>query len=146
MRTIRSSSGLISSTKEDYLRAIYLLRESEQGTGVTKIAKRLKLSKSTVSERIKELVKGGLATADPYASVQLTKKGEDLAKKLTYKHRLIEVFLSDVLKMSKDKVHAEAERLEHALSDEVIKRLAKFLGNPKNDPHGSKLPKIKNWN
>ncbi|MEZ4103851.1 MAG: metal-dependent transcriptional regulator [Candidatus Paceibacterota bacterium] len=146
MRTIHPNSGLISSTKEDYLRAIYLLQESGKSTGVTKIADRLGLSKSSVSERIKELVKDELVIADPYTTVKLTEKGENLAMKLTYKHRLIEVFLSDVLKMSKNKIHAEAEKLEHACSDEMIKRLAKFLGNPKNDPHGSRLPKIKNWN
>lgn len=146
MRTTAGKIGKITATKEDYVRAIYILSQSPKGTGVTQIASKLKLSKSTVSERLKELVRDGLVVADPYATVTLTKKGMDIATKLTYKHRLIEVFLYKTLKMNKDLIHAEAERLEHACSDEVIKRLAKFLHNPKNDPHGSVIPKIKNWN
>lgn len=65
---------------------------------------------------------------------------------MTYKHRIIEVFLNDVLKVPKNKIHEEAERLEHAVSDDVIKRLAKFLEHPTSDPHGSDIPKIKKWN
>jgi DtxR family transcriptional regulator, Mn-dependent transcriptional regulator len=146
MRTLRKKSSDISATKEDYVRAIYILGESDEETGVTHIATKLKLSKSTVSERVKELVRDGLATAAPYAQVILTEKGKNAGKKLTYKHRLIEVFLYQVLKMPKDKIHVEAEKLEHAFSDEVIKKLAKFLDYPTNDPHGSAIPKIENWN
>ena len=146
MRTSVSRIGKITATKEDYIRAIYILGQATGGTGVTHIAKKLNLSKSTVSERLKELVRDGLVVADPYAAVSLTKKGSDIGIKLTYKHRLIEVFLYETLKMEKDLVHAEAERLEHACSDEVITRLAKFLHNPKSDPHGSAIPEIKNWN
>jgi DtxR family Mn-dependent transcriptional regulator len=146
MRTLRSKSVAVSATKEDYVRAIYLLQNSKKGATVTEIALRLSLRKSTVSERIKELAKDGLVTADPYAEISLTKKGVLLGEKMTYKHRIIEVFLNDVLKVSKNKIHEEAERLEHAVSDDVIKRLAKFLEHPTSDPHGSKIPKIKNWN
>ncbi len=146
MRTIKKAKSAISATKEDYVRAIYTLSESGEDTGVTQIARKLKLSKSTVSERVKELVRDGLATAAPYAEVVLTKQGVSAGRKLTYKHRLIEVFLYQVLKMPKDKIHVEAEKLEHAFSDEVIKKLAKFLDYPTNDPHGSALPKIENWN
>jgi DtxR family transcriptional regulator, Mn-dependent transcriptional regulator len=137
MRTLVTNQSPLTSTKEDYVRAIYILNKNEQGTGVTHIAKRLKLSKSTVSERIKELVRDGLAIAAPYAEVELTKKGAAIGKKLTYKHRLIEVFLHQTLKMPKDQVHAEAERLEHAFSDEAIERLDAFLKHPTHDPHGS---------
>lgn len=145
MRTLVGQKK-ITATKEDYIRAIYILSQSNEGVGVTHIAKKLKLSKSTVSERIKDLVKDGLVLADPYAAVSLTDKGFCIGAKLTYKHRVIEVFLHQTLKMDKKFVHAEAEKLEHAFSDEVIKRLSKFLHNPKNDPHGSAIPKIKNWN
>ncbi len=145
MRTSEGRIGKITATKEDYIRAIYILSQLTKGTGVTHIALKLKLSKSTVSERLKELVRDGLVVAQPYAEVTLTKKGLDIGTKLTYKHRIIEVFLHQTLKMKKELVHAEAERLEHACSDEVIKRLAKFLHNPESDPHGSAIPKIKNW-
>ena len=113
---------------------------------MTDIANRLGLSKSTVSERVKELVNEGLAASESYGKVKLTKRGNEVGKKLTYKHRIIEVFLHNTLHIPKDKIHAEAERLEHAFSDDVIKRLATFLGNPTNDPHGSEIPKVTDWN
>lgn len=143
---MRTKAKVISATKEDYVRAIYLLQEFKESTGVTDIATRLQLSKSTVSERIKELKSEGLVLADLYGAVSLTKQGVDVGKKLTYKHRLIEVFLSTTLKLPKNLIHAEAEKLEHACSDVVIKRLATFLKHPKVDPHGTPIPKISNWN
>lgn len=136
----------INATREDYVRAIYILTETGKEVGVTQIADRLGLRKSTVSERIRNLVADGLVLAGPYTSVQLTTRGVDVGKKLTYKHRIIEVFLTEILGMAKSKVHAEAEQLEHACSDEVIKRLATLVDNPEHDPHGSVIPKIKNWN
>ncbi len=145
MRTI-SKKQVISDTKEDYIRAIYILQEVSGSAGVTQIAEKLDLSKSTVSERIKDLVQNGLVIAEPYAEVKLTEEGLDVGKKLTYKHRIIEVFLHTVLKIPKDRVHTEAHLLEHACSDEVIQKLAKFLDHPKSDPHGTAIPDIKNWN
>jgi DtxR family transcriptional regulator, Mn-dependent transcriptional regulator len=145
VRTIRNTKP-INATREDYVRAIYILQESGQDTGVTHVAERLHLSKSTVSERVKSLVKDGLVENTPYAQVKLTKEGLNIGKKLTYKHRIIEVFLNQTLGVPDDRVHEEAEKLEHAFSDEVIKKLAKFLGNPVSDPHGSVIPKTVNWN
>ncbi|MCA9362768.1 metal-dependent transcriptional regulator [Candidatus Kaiserbacteria bacterium] len=135
----------ISDTREDYIRAIYILDSGLDEVGVTQIAAKLKLSKSTVSERLRDLVRDGLVETKPYASVTLTEKGFNLGKKLTYKHRIIEVFLNETLGLPKSKVHEEAHRLEHAVSDEVIKRLAKYIGHPDTDPHGSKIPTIKDW-
>lgn len=146
MRTKGVQLAHITATKEDYVRAIYILDMTQGETGVTNIANRLTLSKSTVSERVKELVNEGLVVSEPYGKVTLTKRGSEIGKKLTYKHRLIEVFLHNTLHLPKDKIHAEAERLEHAFSDDVIKRLATFLGNPTNDPHGSPIPKVTDWN
>ncbi len=147
MRTIRlqKTSGL-SATKEDYVRAIFLLRTyPDASPTVTQIAKRLDLSKSTVSERMKDLAKDGLVNTSPYSEITLTKTGEAIAEKLTYKHRLIEVFLHKVLKMPTETVHAEAEKLEHACSDDVIQRLAHFLDYPATDPHGTKIDVPQNW-
>jgi DtxR family Mn-dependent transcriptional regulator len=145
MRTNEARFAGITATKEDYVRAIYILA-SHGDVGVTDIATKLHLSKSTVSERIKELVDEGMVIAEPYAKVVLTKSGSEVGKKLTYKHRMIEVFLHKTLGIPANQVHSEAERLEHAFSDEVIKKLAKFLGHPATDPHGSKIPTAINWN
>ncbi len=139
MRTNPSKPEL-SATQEDYLRAIYLLSEIEGAASVTDIADKLKLSKSTVSERLKELSAAKLVHAPPYGKVSLTKNGKNLGEKLTFKHRLLEVFLHETLKVPKADVHDEAEQLEHALSDNVAERLAKFLDSPTHDPHGSKIP------
>ncbi len=109
--------------------------------GIIQIANRLNLSKSTISERIKELTRDGLTTSKPYSTISLTKAGVALGKKMTYKHRLIEVFLHRTLKLPKELVHAEAERLEHAFSDEAIELLDIFLKHPTHDPHGSLIKK-----
>lgn len=145
MRTNRDNSTDISATKEDYVRAIFLLQQNTSTASVTEIADRLHLSKSTVSERIKDLVTDGLADTAPYAGVSLSKKGLQVAQEMNYKHRLIEVFLNQTLGMSPDDVHTEAEKLEHAFSNDVIKRLATFLGHPTADPHGTEIKKPDNW-
>ncbi len=142
MRTFINKEARSSPVREDYIRAIYLLQEKGSEPGIVEIAKRLNLSKSTVSERIKEMTEAGLTISKPYSSVSLTKKGLTIGKKMTYKHRLIEVFLYKILHMPKESIHAEAERLEHAFSDEAIARLDKLLCHPTHDPHGSLLPKL----
>ena len=103
----------------------------------------MNLAKSTVSERLRDLDKEELVNIESYSKIKLTKKGKALAKKLTYKHRLIEFFLYNHLKVPKSKVHEEAHQLEHAFSDETIKKLDKFLGHPKRDPHGREIKKGK---
>lgn len=141
MRTLPALKRRVSPTHEDYIRAIYLLREKGIEPGIIQISKRLNLSKSTVSERIKELTADGLTISKPYSTVSLTKRGLALGKKMTYRHRLIEVFLHQTLKLPADKIHQEAERLEHAFTDETITLLDAFLKHPTHDPHGSLIKK-----
>jgi DtxR family Mn-dependent transcriptional regulator len=131
----------LSPTMEDYIRAIYLLEKTGGAPGVSQIAEKLGLSKSTVSERIKELTEAGYTATTPYAPITLTKKGKKFGNNLTYKHRLIEVFLYKTLNVPDHLVHAEAERLEHAFSDQTIKKLDEFLEFPTHDPHGSLIPR-----
>lgn len=122
---------------------MYLLQE--RGAGAAKlvdIARSLGLSRSTVSERLSGLARQGYVTHVKYEKPALTRRGETLARKLTRKHRIVEVFLHEVLKMPKGRVHAEAHKLEHALSDEVVERLGRFLGNPKVDAHGAPIPSL----
>lgn len=141
MRTLTKPAKL-SGTQEDYLRALYLLEESGQSVTVNAVANRLGLSKSTVSERLKDLTVKKFVQSSPYSAIVLTKEGFEAGKKLTYKHRLLEVFLYKTLGLPQQLVHAEAEALEHALSDNLTSYLAKFLDYPSSDPHGSPLPKI----
>ena len=133
---------MITETREDYIRALYKLEGSEcRKVGVTELAEHMGLAKSTVTERLQSMASKNIVSYERYKPLHLTKKGRDFGKKLTYKHRVIEVFLHDVLKMKGDAVHNEAHHLEHAFSDEAIQRLARFLGNPKVDPHGSPIVK-----
>lgn len=141
MRTNNSTTP-ISSTQEDYLRTIYLLTKRNETVSVTNIAERLNLSKSTVSERLKGLAKAKLIKQEHYGTITLTSKGEGIGRKVTHKHRIIEVFLHDTLGMPDKDIHDEADSLEHALSDSVVKRLSEFLGHPTEDPHGSEIPSL----
>ena len=129
---------------EDYLRAIYLIAE-ETGQKEVKsvaIADSLCVSKPAVSKMLKRLQEQGYVSVSPYSLVLLTINGYCLAKKLTHKHRLIEVFLVDVLHVDIDKVHEEAHKMEHAFSDDTIEKLGLFLKNPKTCPNGKEIPVI----
>jgi DtxR family transcriptional regulator, Mn-dependent transcriptional regulator len=134
----------LSATREDYLRAVCRLQEENSGfASTTETARYLHLSKSTVSERLKELMRDGLVVPGKYSSIKLTPRGRRLARSITFKHRILEVFLHSKLGISRSRVHAEAHRLEHGVSDEVAKKLHRFLGSPKKDPHGMKISHFK---
>lgn len=130
---------MITYTKEDYIRAFFLLNEEKGVLRSVDVANYLNLSKPSVSEMIRTLRKEDFIEFTNYSKLRLTNKGEKFAKKLTYKHRIIELFLRDILKMDSKNVHEEANRLEHAFSDEAIERLKEVLGNPKKDPHGKPI-------
>ena len=131
----------ITPTREDYIRAVYLLQEQGIHVRIIDITHYLHLARSTVSERIHDLEHTRLIKTDRSQGIIFTTQGKKLAERLTYKHRLIEVFLHKILNVDPEKVHAEANQLEHGFSEEVIQHLAKFLGNPKEDPHGKKIVK-----
>lgn len=131
-------------SKEDYLRTIYHIYElqenKEQGIKSIDISKEMKVSKPSVSEMIRKLAKEGFIKAGPYTHIFFTKKGLKEAKEVMHNHRVIEVFLRNTLKNDISKIHKEAHRLEHAFSKESIKRLDKFLKNPKISPLGNIIP------
>lgn len=133
----------LTGTKEDYVRAMYKIGGfTKQVVRIGDLASHLNLAKSTVSERVKELIAIEFVEADTDSSgYLLTGKGMDAAKKLTYSHRVIEAFLHEVLGMPEEQLHDEAELLEHACSDDVIERMALHLGNPDVDPHGQPIKK-----
>ena len=131
-----------SASKEDYLRGIYHLMEENQDVKSVELADYLNITKPSVSEMLKELNKEDLVQYRKYSKLKFTSKGQKIAKKLTFKHRIIEIFLKNILKIDSKNIHEEAHRLEHAFSDEAIDKLRRLLGNPKEDPHGKPIPKF----
>jgi len=129
-----------SISEEDYLRGIYHLMEENHQVKSVQLADYLNISKPSVTEMLQHMDKEQLISYKKYSKLELTGKGQMIAKKLTFKHRVIETFLKDILKVHTKGIHEEANRLEHAFSDDSIKKLRKFLGNPKTDPHGKPIP------
>ena len=131
---------MFTASKEDYLRGLYILEEEKGEIKSIDLAHYLNVSKPSVSEMVRELNKEGMISYKKYSKIKFTAKGKKIAQKLTSKHRLIEIFLKNMLKIRSNNVHQEAHRLEHAFSDESILKLRKILGNPKKDPHGKPIP------
>lgn len=129
---------------EDYLRTIYSFYETQEdkskGIKSVEIAKELKISKPSVSKMITKLISKRYLKAQPYSNIYFTEKGLKEAKRIMHNHRVIEVFLKDILKCSSGKIHEEAHKLEHAFSGYVIRKLDRFLDNPKVSPHGKSIP------
>lgn len=130
----------LTRSVEDYLKAIYMLSPSGRPASTSEIAHLLELSAPSVSGMVKRLSEQGLLEHVPYKGVQLTAEGRRAALRMVRRHRLIESYLVDFLGYSWDTVHAEAERLEHAVSDTLVERMAVALGNPSFDPHGDPIP------
>lgn len=131
-----------TSTVEDYLKCILLSQQQETANLVTmgQIAASLGVAPGTVTSMVKTLADGGLLVYEPYSGVRLTEAGSKLATHVLRRHRLIELFLVQVMGMDWTEVHAEAELLEHAVSDRLIERMDEMLGNPSVDPHGDPIP------
>ena len=133
-----------SSTVENYLKAIYMAQSAESDgkrlVPMGQLAHVLGVVSGTATTMVKALAESGLVTYEPYAGVRLTAAGRKLAALVLRRHRLMELFLVQVLGMSWDEVHDEAERLEHAASDNLIDRIDAMLGRPSADPHGDPIP------
>jgi DtxR family transcriptional regulator, Mn-dependent transcriptional regulator len=125
---------------EDYLKAVWMLQQAESPVATSRIAERLGLTPAAVTAMIKRLAEQALLRHEPYYGVRLTGAGELAALRIIRRHRVLELFLVEVLGYAWDRVHDEAERLEHAASDELIERLARLLGEPERDPHGNAIP------
>jgi DtxR family Mn-dependent transcriptional regulator len=133
---------LASAAVEDYLRALYLLEEAEPTVAVTtaRLARRLGVTPASAVGMVKRLASLGLVDHTDYRGARLTARGRQLALELTRHHRLLEQFLSQVLDVPWDLVHAEADELEHGLSEDLEARIAARLGEPARDPHGDPIP------
>lgn len=125
---------------EDYLKAIYELEAEGGMAGTNEIAAALRIAAPSVSGMIRRLSTLGLVTHEPYKGVQLTREGRRAALRTIRRHRVIEAYLTRALGYPWDRVHDEAERLEHAASDELIDRMAAAIGEPATDPHGAPIP------
>jgi DtxR family Mn-dependent transcriptional regulator len=130
----------LTRSVEDYLKAIYRLSPEGRPASTSDIATLLELSPASVSGMVKRLSEQGLLEHAPYKGVQLTADGRRAALRMVRRHRLIEAYLVATLGYSWDTVHDEAERLEHAVSDTLVERMAAVLGHPTVDPHGDPIP------
>jgi DtxR family Mn-dependent transcriptional regulator len=130
----------LTRSVEDYLKAIYRLSPEGRHASTSDIAHLLELSAPSVSGMVKRLSELGLLEHIPYKGVQLTDAGRRAALRMVRRHRLIEAYLVEFLGYPWDAVHAEAERLEHAVSDTLVERMAAALGHPAVDPHGDPIP------
>ncbi len=129
-----------SRAVEDYLKAIRHLQQENTPVSTSALAQLLDRSPASVTNMIKSLAERGLVVHEPYHGVRLSEAGEREALRIIRRHRVIEAYLIEKLGYSWDRVHAEAERLEHAASDELVGRMVEALGHPKRDPHGSPIP------
>jgi DtxR family Mn-dependent transcriptional regulator len=133
----------ISASAQDYAKAVYAL-EAHEGASVSTndLADRLGVTPGSVSAMVRKLSEVGLVEHEPYHGVRLTAQGRRVALEVLRHHRLIELFLSEELGMSWDRVHAEAEVLEHVLSEDLEQLIAARLGDPTVDPHGDPIPTV----
>jgi len=133
-----------SSTVENYLKAIYIgtnsLEPPQRLLPMGQLASALNVTPGTATTMVKTLAESGLVEYEPYAGVALTKAGQKLAALVTRRHRLIELFLVQVMGYSWDEVHDEAEQLEHTVSERLVDRMDAMLGRPETDPHGDPIP------
>src|SRR5499426_4676445 len=135
---------LPSSTVENYLKAIYqgqsTLTADQRLVPMGQVAASLGVTPGTATTMVKALAESGLAEYEPYSGVRLSKAGSRLAGLVLRRHRLVELFLVQVMGMSWTEVHEEAEQLEHVVSERLIERIDRMLGRPTHDPHGDPIP------
>jgi DtxR family Mn-dependent transcriptional regulator len=129
-----------SAAVENYAKAIYALQQRSETVTTNAIAERLGVTAASASGMIKKLDSLGLVSHVPYKGVELTEDGERLALEVIRHHRLLELYLAESLDVPWDRVHAEAEVLEHVLSEELEELIAAKLGHPTVDPHGDPIP------
>ncbi|MEJ5285796.1 MAG: Mn-dependent transcriptional regulator MntR [Candidatus Kapaibacterium sp.] len=130
---------MLSQAIQDYLKAIYKL-QGDEPVSTTDLAKELNVSGASVTGMLKRLASMGLIEYNSYHGAKLTPAGEKVALETIRFHRLLELYLKEKLNYPLDKVHDEACRLEHFISEEFIERINKILGEPKFDPHGHPIP------
>lgn len=130
----------LSAAIQDYLKEIYKLQSEGERATTTAIARQMGVAPSSATSMLKKLAALGLAEHSPYRGAQLSAAGAKIALEVIRHHRLLEVYLAETLGLGIDAVHAEADRLEHAISEELESRIDEQLGYPTHDPHGHPIP------
>ena len=131
----------LSESIENYAKAIYALEQRGSGAVTTNaLASRMEVTAASASSMVKKLAELNLVTHEPYKGVKLTEKGRRVALEVLRHHRLLELYLTESLGVPWDRVHDEAEVLEHVLSEELEELIAAKLGHPTHDPHGDPIP------
>ncbi|MBI5727018.1 MAG: metal-dependent transcriptional regulator [Ignavibacteriales bacterium] len=131
---------MYSISEEDYLGTIYRYRDESGEIKANVIADKMDISNAAVTDMLKKLAKRKLVLYAPYKPIRFTKRGEEMAGKLIRRHRIWEIFLHRIVGMPWEKVHDEAERLEHNASDDLINRMEEMDPFPEYDPHGDPIP------
>jgi DtxR family Mn-dependent transcriptional regulator len=130
----------LSPAIEDYAKAIYSLEQREGEVSTNALAERLGVTAGSASSMVRKLAELGLVEHEPYHGVALTEQGTRVALEVLRHHRLLELYLAEALDVPWDRVHEEAEVLEHVLSEELEALISAKLGNPTHDPHGDPIP------
>src|SRR5438552_12873576 len=136
---------MATSTVENYIKQLYLEQQEQPGQRVPmgRLAAAMSVVPGTATTMVKALADSGLVEYEPRGGVRLTRGGEQLALHVLRRHRLVELFLVKVLGLDWSEVHAEAEELEHAISEKVLEKMDAALGHPSVDPHGDPIPSAK---
>jgi DtxR family Mn-dependent transcriptional regulator len=134
------SEPVLSEAIQDYLKEIYKLEAAGERATTSALARQLEVAPSSVTAMVKKLAALGLAEHAPYKGVELTEAGRQIALEVIRHHRLLEMYLAETLGLGIDAVHAEADRLEHVISEELEARIDHALGFPTHDPHGDPIP------
>ena len=134
------SKKILTSAHEDYLKAIYLLMAEGQKVNNSALANELEVSPASTTNMVKKLAELELVKYEPYQSITLTEAGRQVALEVLRHHRLLELYLHQKLNLPWDQIHAEADRLEHVISESLEDAIAAALGNPTIDPHGDPIP------
>ena len=139
---MKREEPVITRNEEDYLKTVLNMILSGENVATNSLASRMNVAPPSVTSMVKKLMGKGLIIYQKYGAIYFTASGEKVAISLTRRHRLWEVFLSQTLNFSWDEVHEVAEELEHVKSEKLMSRLDKFLGFPKFDPHGDRIPSV----
>ena len=137
------AEAALTDAIQDYLKEIYKLQQGDGRVSVTALAKEQGVAAGSASEMVKKLAALELVDHEPYRGVRLTPAGERVAIEVIRHHRLLELYLAETLGLHVDDVHAEADRLEHVISEELEARIDRSLGYPTHDPHGDPIPNAK---